>query len=173
MAVTYEAIATQTLGSDAASVTFSSISNTYTDIVLVANYKVQNNGYMLGFRVGNGSIDAGTNYSWTRVLGYSGGTYSGRNSNMTLGAGMTGGSNSNNMTIFHFQNYSNTSTYKTILTRSAVNATWVEADVNLWRSTSAINAISFAESGDGGSGTFGTGNILSGSSFTLYGIKAA
>jgi hypothetical protein len=34
---TYEAIATQTLGSDAASVTFSSISGAYTDLIMVVN----------------------------------------------------------------------------------------------------------------------------------------
>ena len=173
MAVTYEAIATQTLGSDSASVTFSSISSSYTDFIVIANYKLQHDNYALGFRVGNGSVDTGTNYSWTRVLGYSGGTYSGRNTGMTLGVGTTGGNGTANVTTLHFQNYANTSIYKTILTRSGTNASWVEEDLNLWRSTSAINTISFAESGDGGTGTFGTGNILAGSTFTLYGIKAA
>jgi hypothetical protein len=38
MAKTYEPIATTTLGTAAATVTFSSISGTYTDLVLV-NYK--------------------------------------------------------------------------------------------------------------------------------------
>jgi hypothetical protein len=37
MAITYEPIATTTLGTAAASVTFSSISGAYTDLVLVCN----------------------------------------------------------------------------------------------------------------------------------------
>ena len=37
MAITYEPIATNTLGSAAASVTFSSISGTYTDLVVVVS----------------------------------------------------------------------------------------------------------------------------------------
>jgi hypothetical protein len=63
---TYEAIATQTLGSAAASVTFSSIPGTYTDLVLVVagtlttgteNIVMQFNG------------DTGSNYSVTSLLG--------------------------------------------------------------------------------------------------------
>ena len=106
---TYVALKTTTLSADAASVNLDLSSITgYTDLVIVANYKLQHDNYALGFRVGNGSVDTNTNYSWTRLLGYSGGPFSGRNTGMTLGVGTTGGNSSANVTIFNLQNYSNT-----------------------------------------------------------------
>jgi hypothetical protein len=48
MAITYEPIATTTLGSAAADVTFTSISGTYTDLVLVAVTQIGSSGDYLG-----------------------------------------------------------------------------------------------------------------------------
>jgi hypothetical protein len=62
-------------------------------------------------------------------------------------------------------NYSNTTTYKTWLSRSGASDRATEALVGLWRSTSAITTI--ALSIDAGA-TYSTG-----STFTLYGIAAA
>ena len=56
MAITYEPIATTTLGSAAASVTFSSISGSYTDLVLIVVPKATTGDY-IRCRVGNGSVD--------------------------------------------------------------------------------------------------------------------
>jgi hypothetical protein len=66
-------------------------------------------------------------------------------------------------------NYSNTTTYKTILANSRVepgDATYsgVETLVNLWRSTSAINTIKIMPN---------AGTFASGFTATLYGIKAS
>jgi hypothetical protein len=65
--------------------------------------------------------------------------------------------------ITHFMNYSNTTTYKTALTRS--NSPYgTEAAVNLWRNTSAITSITlFIQSS----------TLNAGTTFTLYGIAAA
>jgi hypothetical protein len=60
-------------------------------------------------------------------------------------------------------NYSNTTTYKTSLVRT--NNDRVAAVVNLWRSTAAITTIKLEE--------VVTGDIATGSTFTLYGIKNA
>jgi len=65
-------------------------------------------------------------------------------------------------------NYSNTTTYKTLLTRANQASNGVDACVGLWRSTAAINAVSIATTAYGGSSSVQTGSI-----FTLYGIKAA
>ena len=62
-------------------------------------------------------------------------------------------------------NYSNTTTYKTVLTRANIASADVEAVVGLWRSTSAVNQLDVKQ---GGAVTFSVG-----STFTLYGIKAA
>jgi hypothetical protein len=173
MTATYEKIATTTFGSNQGTLTFSSISQSYTDLRLVIQCGIVDNGFLLGVRVGNGSVDSGTNYSWTYLEGSGSSAYSNRKSNMSLGALSNGfgNNNLNNIFITDFQNYSNTTTNKTWIGRMG-SSNQTSAIVNLWRSTSAINTIAIAESGDGGSGSFNYGNMLSGSIFTLYGIKA-
>ena len=67
MAITYEPIATTTLGTAAASVTFSTISGAFTDLVLVmafANTGVGNgNDILMQF-----NSDSGSNYSRTFIV---------------------------------------------------------------------------------------------------------
>ena len=64
MATTYTPIATTTLGSGQTSVTFSSISGTYTDLILIAS--ASNTGGATNIRLQfNG--DTATNYSSTRI----------------------------------------------------------------------------------------------------------
>lgn len=169
---TYVPIATQTLGSAAASVTFSSIPTTYTDLVLVCSYAVTTAGNSVLMQVGNGSADTGSNYSDTVVYGNGTSALSQRTSSNTkfylIEAGNVGLTVGNTTTIANLMNYSNTSTYKTVLFRGNSSAATtfpaVEAQATLWRSTSAINFIYLFSSG---------GNIASGSTFSLYGISAA
>ena len=162
---TYEPIATQTLGSSASTVTFSSISGSYTDLVLIVNSTRSNvtNNYV---RVGNGSIDTGSNYSQTFLYGTGSSSGSGRQTNATgLYYNLVGDTpGTRDVTIFNFQNYSNATTYKTYLCRENNASDETATSVGLWRSTSAINTIQLYP----GAGTFSTG-----STFTLYGIKAA
>jgi hypothetical protein len=163
MASTYTPIATQTLGSAAASVTFSSIPSTYTDLVLIfnggssiaANIRMQVNS------------DTATNYSWTQLGGDGTGAASFRNSSDTSWLMNRYAYLVNSLTsvfIFNFNNYSNTTTYKTVINRSNNAANGTDATVGLWRSTAAISTINFSLSG---------GNYIVGSTFTLYGIKSA
>jgi hypothetical protein len=176
MTATYEKIATTTLGSDSSSITFSAISTAYTDLVLVSNFGVTASGNNIDLRVGNGSIDTGSNYSVTTMYqgGASGGTiYSDRSSNAnTIRVAPNMGYNTtvnSNTYIASFNNYSNTTTNKTVLIRAGNPAggsggyPGTGAFVGLWRSTSAINYVSLI----GNSNSFKTG-----STFTLYGIKA-
>jgi hypothetical protein len=168
MASTYEPIATQTLGSAAASVTFSSIPSTYTDIVLVCNGLIVTNGETPAIQF---NTDTGSNYSWTQLLGNgtaASSSRSGTGSSLTLiPSSWTAGwsSTNNNTSIFNIQNYSNTTTYKTVLAKNANATSGIAATVGLWRSTAAIATITVL-------GT-SSSNLASGASFTLYGIKAA
>jgi hypothetical protein len=159
MASTYSQIATQTLGSSATTVTFSSIPQTYTNLVLIIDgtSSVQMD---LNFRFNS---DTGSNYSRTYLLGTGSSTASGRDSNGTsLPIGSLNTSQSN--CIINFNQYSNTTTYKTVLERANQAQSVVNTIVGLWRSTSAISSITI---------TAGGGNILTGSVFSLYGIKGA
>ena len=163
MATTYTPIATTTLGSAQTSVTFSSIPATYTDLILV--YSGTNSAQDVYVQV-NG--DTGTNYSTTILTGNGTTASSLRYSSATkfnVDSNGIPGSTTPNTSLIHFMNYSNTTTYKTILVRTS-NATYgTDAVVGLWRSTSAINQISLSNAS--------SYNWSSGSTFSLYGIKAA
>jgi hypothetical protein len=155
---TYESIATQTLGSAAASVTFSSIPGTYTDLVLIFNGKGAASGNVT-FQF-NG--DTGTNYSATIIYGDGSSAGSVRvSSQSSMNIGSVGTDWTTN--TFSIMNYANATTYKTVLGRYS-RPDEVGAKVGLWRSTSAITSIVVGKS----SGTYDTG-----STFSLYGIKAA
>ena len=167
MPATYEPIATTTLGSAAASYTFSGISGSYTDLVLVFQTGMSSAGNepLLQF---NG--DTGSNYSETMMYGSGTTAYSLRNSISTAvqlarDVGLPSALESNH--IIQIQNYSNATTYKTLLARvNKGSATYSQAAayVGLWRSTSAITSITISTT---------AGNLVAGSTFTLYGIKAA
>jgi S-adenosylmethionine:tRNA-ribosyltransferase-isomerase (queuine synthetase) len=160
MTATYEKIATATASGSTTSITFSSIAGTYTDIVLISNAKATVAGANLAFRLNS---DSATNYSATLLKG-NGSTAS--SFKYTNGAdGRIGEYNDNQFGTYitNFQNYSNTTTYKTVLSRSNVANDHTSAWVSLWRSSSAVNSISVVSA---------SGNIASGSTFTLYGIKA-
>jgi hypothetical protein len=159
MPKTYEPIATNTLGTATASVTFSSIPQTYTDLILVARPA---DGLNLGAYVVTFNSDTGTNYSTTRLYGNGTTASSDRQTNQTNITSAWGGS-TNNMYTTHIMNYSNTTTYKTALTRISENS-YVVLMAGLWRNTNAVTTIKVDTSGN---------NYASGSTFTLYGIKAA
>lgn len=167
MAKTYEPIASTTLSAGTATVTFSSIPQTYTDLILVVNAKSVDSIDNLDARVGNGTVDSGSNYSRTDLTGDGSAASSHRASNQTVArftySGYIGSTGNGNQ-IIHFMNYSNTSTYKTMINRANNAGYNVEMLVNLWRSTSAINIITLQTTGSG---------FASGSIFVLYGIKAA
>lgn len=154
-------IATQTLTSNAATVTFSSIPNTYTDLMMVVNTITSTASEYMSINLNS---DTGSNYSRTRLSGTGTSASSGRNSNETVGyiGAETYGTNALKFnTVVHFMNYANTTTYKTFLSRANHIDLASEAIVGLWRNTSAINTIKV------------NSNFAAGSTFTLYGIKAA
>lgn len=164
---TYSTIATTTLGSAQTSVTFGSFSG-YTD--LFCSYSTRSTGVvadvMLQF---NG--DTGTNYSVTILHGNgsAAGSYRQSSANELLidfqgSAGTTSGVF--NTGLLNIMNYSNTTTYKTILNRAGRAASGTDAVVGLWRNTSAITSMAFKLGGSGN-------QFAAGSTFTLYGITAA
>jgi hypothetical protein len=163
MTATYENIATTTVGTATGTVTFSSISASFTDLIVVVNGAVTAGTVNLFFRFNN---DTATNYSYTYLDGSGSVASSGRSSNNDKLIGNNFGyftTSFNANYIIQIQNYSNTTTNKTCLTRSNAADNGVSAVVGLWRNTAAINRIDLFTS----SSTF-----VSGSTFTLYGIKA-
>jgi len=160
MPTTYEPIATTTLGSAAASVSFTSISGSYTDLVVV-NFTISGNG-SASLTV-NG--DTGSNYSRTFMYGDGSSAASGRSSNASSFTYTVGGTtNVYSATILNLMNYSNSTTYKTFLLRGNDPSGATAAHIGLWRNTAAITSLTI---------TCASGNFPTGSTFTLYGIKAA
>jgi hypothetical protein len=160
MPATYEPIATTTLGTTQNQIDFNSISGSYTDLVLVMRGGVTSTAD-IWLRM-NG--DTGTNYSRTRLYGDGSTLASSQNSSASSIFVSVGAVGANSVLITHIMNYSNTTTYKTAITRHN-SSTYVSTSVGLWRSTSAITSLSLkAEASD---------TFTSGSTFTLYGIKAA
>jgi hypothetical protein len=160
---TYFPIATTTLGSAQASVTFSSISGAYTDLVLIINGGNASGNYATAFRF-NG--DTGSNYSVTRLYGNGTTATSDRGASQSFIYLLAAGQNNlNGVQIINIQNYSNSTTYKTTISRSNTAGNTVGAEVGLWRSTAAITSIVLAPE-------FSV-NWLSGTTFTLYGIEYA
>jgi hypothetical protein len=162
MPKTYEPISTQTLGSNQASITLSSIPATYTDLIIIANGASTSGGSM--FARFNG--DAGSNYSTTYMFGDGSSATGGRISNSSSGiAGSRNGIGSQGGGVMQINNYSNATTYKTMMSRQFGQDQIAWISVGLWRNTAAITSIVFT---DESSGSFTTGFTL-----TLYGIKAA
>jgi hypothetical protein len=163
---TYTPIATTTLGSTTTAVTFSSLGS-YTDLRLVTVVKNTSGDWDLTYRFNS---DSGSNYSRTVLTGNGTTANSYRESNATyLRPDVDAYVNSSTWQFVttDFMNYSNSTTYKTSLSRVNGGATpAVEATVGLWRSTSAITSITVEL--QAGSGTFQVG-----STFTLYGIASA
>ena len=158
---TYTPIATTTLGSANSTVTFSSIAGTYTDLILIANLLTASSA-RVKLRVNS---DSGSNYSYTILTGSGTAASSGREPSISeINYYWNGLPSGWSNYILNFQNYSNTTTYKTIIGRGNSTAVETFANVGLWRSTSAINTIELRSS----VGTFDTG-----STFTLYGIASA
>lgn len=173
MPATYTLIASNTLGSDTASITFSSIPGTYTDLVLrfTARTNVGGNMERIELRL-NGNSN--TLYSYTQLEGNSSAGSSSNASDQTIVR--TAVANGDNTTASTFasgeiyipsytasQNKPIGSFSVTENNATTANAAYINATSNLFRSTTAISSVALT----GGN----SGNFLSGSSFFLYGIK--
>jgi hypothetical protein len=159
------AIATQTLGSSAATLTFSSIPSSYTDLRLVLTTTTVSTGENIIARFNS---DSTSNYSYTAIYAGTGlSPSSASNANTSFLIFTQGGGTSNTIPCFYTADiFSYTgSTYKTSLLTSSEDKNtsgYVERYVGLWRSTSAINRIDLS--------TYGGSNLAAGTTATLYGI---
>ena len=161
---TYEPIATQTLASATTSITFSSIPSTYTDLRIVT-VKLGSSQSYCALRC-NG--DTATNYSWLYLTGDGTSTassYATNDTSISAGGYLAAlGTTPYLMTADVFSYLG--STYKSVLTTLANDQNGsgqVANTIGIWRSTSAVTSLT----------VFSNANFDVGSTFTLYGIKAA
>ena len=163
----YESIMTYTVGSGGQStITFSVIPSTYKHLQLrvIGNVSTDSNMTM---RLGNGSVDSGSNYSWHQLYGAgsgSGGAVSGANSTQMYFASMTNGSNIFAASIIDILDYADTNKYKTVRGLDGYDANGsgvVDLASGSWRNTAAVDTIELKCAA----------NFNQYSSFALYGIK--
>jgi hypothetical protein len=168
MANTYTLIASNTLSSSAASVTFSSIPATYTDLVLRMSTRGDSASASATLRITLNN-DSSTLYSFTRLRGDGSSATSGRGSTAAfIGAiqDNAGTSTSNTFTSTEIYIPSYTASQNKPLSidnahEDNVTLAYREAVAGLYRSTTAISRIDII---------LPTTNFVSGSSFFLYGI---
>ena len=164
MPATYEPIATTTLGSAAADITFSSIGNGYTDLVIA----MVNIDGSLAIRFNS---DTGNNYV-SHFLSGEGSTaassYSAASSNINFTSLENTNSSIFSVAVIDILDYTNTNKNKTVRTLvgwdangSGIVGMWS----SLWLNTNAITSISL------GARNGFTGSFPQYSSFALYGIK--
>ena len=164
----FESIATVTVGSGgAANVDFTSIPATYTHLQIRGIGKFSG-GDGLGVRVGNGSIDTGSNYAVHVLQGDGSSASAGGSSSQTK---MTLGYDFQEFGPFVLDilDYANTNKYKTFRALSGNDnngSGYVQFRSGLWQSTSAINEIRLY-------GSLSSVNFSQHSSFALYGIRSA
>jgi len=167
----YAPIQTIKLASAAASVTFSGIDQTFTDLIIVANIKADSTTVVSpGLRF-NG--DSSSNYSANWLYGTGSGVAANRagSTSMIYTGDYAAGVTSAYFQTFtsHIMNYSNATSYKTVLSRNvqlAAAAGETGATTGLWRNnSSAINSVTYTSS---------TGySFAAGSTFSLYGVGAS
>ena len=166
------AIATTTLGSDTATVTFTSTDDgqvgdwsQYMDLVLIAYARgetaaIWDNGLM---RFNN---DTGSNYSWQVFVGDGSSVIA--DSGTTTGVyirtlGTSAGTNEFAAVIAHLFDI-NSGKYKSVVTQAAADSDgdgFVRMGAGTWKSQAAITEIDLVP---------GSGNLLAGSSFSLFGV---
>lgn len=168
MTVTYDSIQTTTLTTTTTSVTFSNLSSSYTDFLIIIQASTNHTddgarGYM------RFNSDTGSNYSNTFIRGD--GVSSSMTSNKDLSQtyiayGVVGNNSSTFGTqIIHVMNYANTNTIKSTVSRSGTPRSGdngkLRITVGRWNSTSRIDSITF----------LCDGSYRADSTFTIYGIK--
>jgi len=160
MPATYEPIATTNGTGSSGVITFSSIPSTYTDLVVVSSMIGDANAAV---RMRFNGDTTNSNYSY--ILLYGSGSAAGSTTETAtqiyLGHANT---STPNASIVSLNNYSNTTTYKSVLSRGNQVNQFVSEVTGLWRNTAAINSVTIA---------MDSGNFTTGAMFTLYGIKAA
>lgn len=154
-------LANITLGSAQTSVTFSSISGSYRDLIIVASFTIPNGSSAPTIRINN---DSGANYSWN--IGYSNGTTVTRQTNSSdrfyVNAIDLLATSRAIMTV-NIMDYSQTNKHKTLICRSDSHNSETSMLGGRWNSSAAITSVILSTSLN----QFGAG-----STFALYGVSA-
>ncbi len=159
-------------GAGASFIEFTNIPTTYAHLQLRAISRSASSFHHSYIRVGNGSVDTGSNYS-SHILVGSGASAASENYTSATATYLESMPAQNGASIFSamtidFLDYANTNKHKTIRTMSGGDTNgsgYLFFLSGRWGSTSAINTIRFINNN--------STNIQEHSTFALYGIKGA
>lgn len=156
------ALQTITLSSNATSVTFSSIPNTYRDLSLVVSGRVGDYDWMV-LQFNN---DASTSYAYTFMYGDGSNKIQSNSSSTGAWFGrMSPGVNAKSISIANIIDYSATNKNKVVLGRGNSPDDLTTVIASQWNSNSAINTIKVL--------THGSETLISGMTISLYGIAGS
>jgi hypothetical protein len=164
MAVTYKLIKTVTVGSGgAASIDFTSIPQTYTDLMLVTSARSTSTGLGVIAKFNGSSANYTGKYIEGNGSSTSGGTLSINQAGNSVSSAYTASVFANNS--LYIPNYTG-STFKSsssdAVTENNATTSYLDFYANLWSDTSAITSIAL---------TVSVGSFAEFSSASLYGIK--
>ena len=172
-----EAIATTYLEADAASVTFSSIPQTYEHLQLrvsVRSNAAANSWARLYVQLGDGSVDTGSNYSHHSMMGDTSSTsvnYGSGEVNVdykqmvdTVGGSPSTGYGNIVLDLMDYVNTNKNTTMAGVFGTASSDSPVVGFGSGLWDNTAAVDTIKLAPS---------AGSFSRGSEFTLYGLNSA
>jgi hypothetical protein len=155
---TYDLLASTTLATTASSVTFSSIDQSYGDLILVASLIPSHAAaYSVYCRFNS---DTGSNYPFVRMQGDGSSAASPSGTEDHIDIGLLGLSGSSIATL-QVLDYSATDKHKTSLVRTTHSQYSVRAGAARWSNTSAVSSILVYPSG---------GLFIANDSFNLYGV---
>ncbi len=169
MASTYEKIQTTTIGTATDIVDFTSIPATYTDLVIVMNASATDGASGAYMRFNS---DTGNNYNIAELYG-TGSSDAGQSDHLRSNIIITfsndlGGPTITQAATINIMSYAQTTYHKCVIMNSGTpsNSSFpgVSYYGNVWNNTGAINAVRIYTNAS---------TFVSGSTFSLYGIKAA
>jgi len=154
---TYDLLASTTLATAASSVTFSSINQTYGDLIFVCDYRGATTFSALWGEVNS---DVGNNYNFVIAQGEGGNATSQALTNQDRFSFGNTPSTESQMSVIQFLDYSATNKHKSVLSRENRANDRVLMRASRWANTAAITQVRFNSSS----------NFAIGSTFNLYGI---
>jgi hypothetical protein len=155
---TYTPIASQTLSSATAGVTFSSIPQYYTDLVLVVSGNTTAGPTDNNMQFNN---DTGSNYGATMLFGSSSGSSSALTTATNLEVGGIYWATGRGSRTVHIMNYANPNVFKNVLAQASSD-TLVNFRAGTWKNTAPITSIYVF---------VGASTYVAGTTFNLYGIQ--
>ena len=158
---TYDSLATQTLGTSSSIINFNSISGLYTDLVVVLIGQTTGGADSVGIRL---NADNAGNYMYRVGSGNGSGTGSSAvgNNETSLRVGPFYATQS--LVVANIAGYSNSSIWKTSISRASNGDNQVGMTTSVWRGTAAVTSLSI-------NALFGS--FAAGTMATIYGIGEA